>query len=137
MAFDARTVGRLLRESKVLSGHALQGVWLFGSEARGTAHAESDLDLAILCEPPLGIERATLMDDLGLALGRDVDVIDLRSANPTLVWEIVTTGRILEELDEFAVEHFVRYARYKAEDDEQRNRMIVLASTGTLGGQSA
>jgi predicted nucleotidyltransferase len=137
MAFDERTVSRLLRESKTLSGRAVQGVWVFGSAARGTAHAESDLDLAVLCEPPLGIERAALMDDLGLELGRDVDVIDLRTANPTLAWEIVTTGRILEELDEFAVEHFVRHARYNAEDHEQQNRMVVLASTGTLGGQSA
>jgi hypothetical protein len=70
------------------------------------------------------------MDQVGRSLGRDVDVIDLRTAPPALGWEVLTTGRLVEERDELAVEKFVREARYAAEDDEQRSRMVLLAQVG-------
>ena len=40
---------------------------------------------------------------------------------------MITTGRLVVERDELAVEEFVRRARWDAEDEEQRNRMILLA----------
>jgi hypothetical protein len=67
------------------------------------------------------------MDIVGRQLGVDVDVIDMGSAPPVLKWEVITTGRLLVERDEVAVADFVRRARWEAEDDEQRNRMILLA----------
>ena len=73
------------------------------------------------------------MDELGSALARDVDIIDLAEASATLAWEVVTSGRLIHEGDDLAVEHFLRRARYEAEDAEQRNRMIVLAQTGRTG----
>lgn len=63
------------------------------------------------------------MDQLARELGRDVDVIDLAA---TLAWEILTSGRLLIENDELANEAFLRHARYAAEDEVRRNRMIVL-----------
>jgi hypothetical protein len=67
------------------------------------------------------------MDIVGRQLGVDVDVIDMGSAPPVLKWEVITTGRLLVERDEAKVADFVRRARWEAEDDEQRNRMILLA----------
>ena len=67
-------------------------------------------------------------------IGVDVDVIDMGSAPAVLRWEVITTGRLLVEQDEVAVEDFVRRARWEAEDDEQRNRMILLAQTAVAGG---
>lgn len=101
--------------------------WVFGSRAAGTASANSDVDIAVLCEPPLGLERARVMDVAGRAVGMDVDVIDLASAPPALRWEVITTGKLLVEHDEVAVEGFVQRSRWDVEDDEQRNRMILLA----------
>src|ERR1700733_15158890 len=113
-------------EAEPLRQRKVQGVWVFGSRARGDAGAESDVDLAVLCTPALGFERAVVMDRAGNAVGCDVDVIDLRAAPPTLAWEVVTSGRLVVEGDELEVERFVRAARFAAEDAEQRNRMIVL-----------
>jgi predicted nucleotidyltransferase len=120
----------LLEEENVLPARRVHGVWIFGSRVRGTAHPASDLDLALLCEPALDLDRFRLMDMLARRLGCEVDVIDLRSAAPTLTWEVLTTGRLVLETDALRVEEFVRRARFAAEDAEQRDRMILLAQIG-------
>lgn len=119
------------------AGIAWQAVWVFGSAARDQLREDSDVDLAVLCPEPLAHARFVLMDlmdRVGLALGREVDVIDLRAAPAHLAWEIVTTGRVISERDELAVEQFVRFARFAAEDAEQRARMVLLAQVGHVGG---
>jgi predicted nucleotidyltransferase len=116
------------------AGIAWQAVWVFGSAARDQLREDSDVDLAVLCAQPLAHARFVLMDQVGLALGRDVDLIDLRAAPAHLAWEIVTTGRVISERDELAVEQFVRFARFAAEDAEQRARMVLLAQVGHVGG---
>jgi hypothetical protein len=93
------------------------------------------VDLAVLCEPTLGLERTRIMDIVGREVGVDMDVIDMGRAPPVLKWEVITTDRLLVERDELAVEDFVRRARWEAEDDEQRNRMILLAQTADAGGK--
>jgi predicted nucleotidyltransferase len=117
-----------------LAERRVLGIWLFGSHAQGRANPDSDVDLAILCEPPLGMDRTRAMDAVGRELGADVDVVDLATTSPALAWEVVTTGRLVHEVDERAVEQFVRQARFAAEDWEQRNRMILLAQVGHVGG---
>jgi hypothetical protein len=88
------------------------------------------VDLAVLCAPSLDlIDRARLMDRIGLMTGADIDVIDLATAQPSLAWEILTTGALVVEKEEEPVERFVRAARYAAEDAERRDRMVVLAQT--------
>lgn len=123
-----------LLAAPALAGRVVAGVWIFGSVARGEEQADSDVDVAVLCTPELALDRAVVMDQVGRAVGCDVDVIDLRSAPPALTWEILTTGRLLVEHDEAEVERFVRAARYAAEDDEQRSRMVLLAQVGSVGG---
>jgi len=113
--------------SAPLQGRRIVACWAFGSRARGAGKADSDVDLAVLCNPTLGLERTRIMDTVGRQLGVDVDVIDMGSAPPVLKWEVITTGRLLVERDEAKVADFVRRARWEAEDDEQRNRMILLA----------
>ena len=123
-----------LLEAPALRARVVAGVWIFGSVARGEEHDHSDVDVAVLCTPQLALERTIVMDQVGRAVGRDIDVIDLRSAPPALTWEILTTGRLLVECDQAEVERFVRMARYAAEDDEQRSRMVLLAQVGSVGG---
>ena len=129
----SRAVTALL-DAPAIAGRRVCGVWIFGSVARGEDLPDSDVDLAVLCEPALGLERAIVMDQVGRIVGRDVDLVDLRTAPPALAWEILTTGRLVDERDELAVEGFVRAARYAAEDDEQRSRMVLLAQVGQIGG---
>ena len=98
--------------SAPLLGRRVIACWAFGSRARGEGRADSDVDLAVLCEPTLGLERTRIMDIVGCEIGVDVDVIDMGSAPPVLKWEVITTGRLLVERDELAVEDFVRRARW-------------------------
>jgi len=129
----ARALAVLL-EQGVTADRRVTGVWVFGSHARGMAHSGSDLDIAVLCEPALELDRFRLMDTLARRLERDVDVIDLDTASPTLVWEVLTTGRLIFQSDALGVEAFVRHARFAAEDAEQRDRMILLAQIAPEGG---
>ena len=101
--------------------------WAFGSRAAGKEKPGSDVDLAVLCDPPLGLERAKVMDIVGRALHVDIDLIDMATAPAGLRWEVLTTGKLVVEHDQPAVEEFVRRSRWDAEDEEQRNRMILLA----------
>ena len=124
-----RSAARLV---ELLEGRRAHAVWAFGSRARGKARAGSDLDLGLLCEPPLDVfERGRHGDLLAMEIGVDVDLVDLKTANPILAWEVVTTGRIVWEQsdpDDETVERFVRMARFAAEDADQINRMILSAA---------
>ncbi len=114
----------------------VQGVWLFGSYAREEYHAGSDIDLALLCVPGLGLERAAVRDHASRAVGIEVDVVDLTTAPATLAWEVITTGRLVLERDESAVMAFVRATRFRAEDEAKRNRMVMLTQSAETRGES-
>jgi predicted nucleotidyltransferase len=101
--------------------------WVFGSRVAGNPTPSSDVDVAVLAAPALELDRVKVMDVAGRAVGLDVDVIDMASAPPALRWEVITSGKLVIERDEPALEDFVRRSRWEAEDEEQRNRMILLA----------
>jgi uncharacterized protein len=74
----------------------LSTLWVFGSEAKGTPNAESDLDLAALFDreiPPL--ELAEVAADLSFSLGRHVDLVDLDRVSPILAHQVLKYGRLL------------------------------------------
>jgi len=76
---------------------------LFGSLARGTATADSDLDLAVLAEKPLTTEmRIELIADLADRLGRPVDLIDLHRVGEPLLGEVLKGRRILGDDTRYA-----------------------------------
>lgn len=75
---------------------------LFGSQARGTTHEQSDIDVAVVfdgLEPGDSGYTDTLLGlgaDLAIELGTDeVDVVDLRRAPSTLVRAAFNDGKIL------------------------------------------
>jgi predicted nucleotidyltransferase len=69
-------------------------VWLFGSCARGEAFRHSDIDIAILPrdEMPSGFfsDLAEIVEESSIPY--DVDIVDLRSAAPTLIDEVRREG---------------------------------------------
>lgn len=81
-----------LREQ--LSRHPqIRFAMLFGSQARGIARAESDVDLAVSAGRPLGAaEIMALIGDLGAATGCAVDLIDLAVVGEPLLGQILNHG---------------------------------------------
>lgn len=71
-------------------------VILFGSLAKGTATANSDLDIAIKLHRPMSAQRRMeLMEQLATAIGRPVDLIDLHEVGEPLLGQILAHGRRL------------------------------------------
>ena len=73
-------------------------IWLFGSEAAGTARESSDLDVAALFRRSL--EAVDLMNaraELSATLQREVDLVDLETASPILAMQIVRHGTLISD----------------------------------------
>lgn len=71
---------------------------LFGSQARGTARSDSDVDIAFLANPRLDTARlANLQTLLSEALGARVDLVDIGGAAPLLLKQIALEGKSVYE----------------------------------------
>ena len=82
-------------------------IYQFGSTVGGQEHGEGDLDLVILASRPLeNLDRWTLQEDLAAELGRDVDLVDLRSASTVMQARVLDTGRVLAETDRTVRQQF-------------------------------
>lgn len=82
------------RIQQVLARHdGMHLAILFGSLAKGRAAPHSDLDLAVLMKAPLSAEtRMALMDELSQAIGRPVDLVDLRVVGEPLLGQVLKHG---------------------------------------------
>ena len=82
---------------------------VFGSSVRGTAHAGSDLDIAVGLEPGArvsALELGGLIARLEQASGRSIDLVIVNEAPPSLAYRIFRDGRvILEKNHRTLVEH--------------------------------
>lgn len=67
---------------------------LFGSMAKNRARNDSDLDIAIATSTPLTSQtHIAIIEDLALAFGRPVDLIDLDQTHNPLLQQILIKGR--------------------------------------------
>ena len=67
---------------------------VFGSMAQDRARKDSDLDIAVASSTPLTAQtHLAIMEDLALAVGRPVDLIDLDRTHNPLLQQILTKGR--------------------------------------------
>jgi predicted nucleotidyltransferase len=111
----------------VLESHAaLRLAYLFGSVGRGSASEGSDIDVAVLAASALALEeRARLADELSRAIDfrSSVDVVDLRSAPPLLVAEVVRDGVRLVDRDPPARFDFEMNAIRRFEDTRYLRRL--------------
>ncbi len=67
---------------------------LFGSTARGTARPTSDADVAVLAR---GVDLLALARDLSLAVGREVQIVDLGTVGYPMLQAIVRDGIVVKE----------------------------------------
>lgn len=71
-------------------------VYLFGSQADGTATEQSDIDIAVLLPQKLDpITRFDIQESLASKLDRDVDLVDLLFASTVMQFQVTTKGECL------------------------------------------
>lgn len=73
---------------------------VFGSNARGTAHAGSDLDIAIGLESDThlsALDLGELISRLERASGRQVDIVLMDQAPPPVAYRAFRDGRVIVE----------------------------------------
>lgn len=132
IAIDPKEVARVVEEvfPEVL------GVWIYGSFADGTARRGSDIDIAILPERPLKVDwdHFGRIGELISRLGREVDVIDLRSVPPLLRFEVFADGIRIAARDPLACDHFETTAvsAYQRLRDERRELFEAIRERGTV-----
>lgn len=99
----------------------LMAIYVFGSEARGESSPASDVDIAVLASQPIdAVRRFDLAGDVASRLGRDVDLVDLRSASTVMQAQVMESGERLwvdqsAPVDEFEARILSDYARLNEE----------------------
>lgn len=103
-AMDASVVVERLRRAFRGREQGVAAVYLFGSVARGEPRPGSDLDVAVLFEPPP--ERGTfdslrldLRAELESDLGREIDLVVLNHAPPDLTHRVLRDSVLIIEPD--------------------------------------
>ena len=72
---------------------------LFGSFAKGTENSQSDLDLAVQLasgKTMLAKEKLNYLEQLGMLLETNIDLIDLKKVGQPLLSQIIKYGKLLK-----------------------------------------
>ena len=88
---------------KLVKRYNLALLVLFGSQATGLTHKESDVDVAYYSHEKLDFNQEILLDtDLtGIFRNDKVSLINLKTASPLIAKEIVSKGVVLHTDDNF------------------------------------
>ena len=82
---------------RLAAAPAVEAVYVFGSEAAGTATKGSDIDLAIVASGPVTLAEELRLRAIAVEELRrdDIDFVILNHATPLLRYEVITRGRRL------------------------------------------
>ncbi|MEK7103796.1 MAG: nucleotidyltransferase domain-containing protein [Patescibacteria group bacterium] len=82
---------------KIAQKYNLEMVLLFGSQVNGRAKPDSDIDIAYSAKKLLSTnEKIDLNNDLGNFFKKDiVDQVDIKNANPLLLYEISQNSKLI------------------------------------------
>ena len=98
----------------------LKAVYIFGSYADGTAAVNSDIDIAYLSNNRLSaVEKWNLSNTIAGILRKDIDLVDIFTANTILAYQIVSKGlRVYGsgyDVDNFETKVYSFYLRFSEE----------------------
>jgi predicted nucleotidyltransferase len=104
-----------------------QAIYLFGSYGTENEWPDSDVDIAILL-PHVAANKEKLMaispcrNGLVEALAREVDLVNVRLTSTVFQFQVVTTGRLIYEGNEKAVQEFemLTISMYQKLSEERR-----------------
>ena len=111
----------------------IQAVYLFGSQATGTATPDSDVDVGVLYASPQPLARTLELEDaVAQVLGRRVDVVDVTTSGAFLALEIVRGARVFCR-DSTAADLFELYVLGRAGDllpyERERQALLGLSTS--------
>jgi predicted nucleotidyltransferase len=97
---------------------------LFGSQATGTAHSQSDIDLGILGKRRLSDTfKKELIESLALEFGRAIDLVDLYDAPEPITGQALKGKRLLGDNKTYA-NLMVRHVTNMADFMPLRQRIL-------------
>jgi uncharacterized protein len=111
---------------------------LFGSLAKGTARADSDVDIAFLSDDQCSSYQIFMIgQELAQLLGKEVDLLDLEQSSTVMKAQIVTSGRIIYCSDETKrMDFYIRALKEYALLNEERAPVLdELARRGSVYGK--
>ncbi|HMD99720.1 MAG TPA: nucleotidyltransferase domain-containing protein [Terriglobia bacterium] len=116
---------------------SVQAIYLFGTHGTGDAWPDSDVDIALLLPPEHSRPQPHLMltpchDALADALGKPVDLLNVREVSTVFQKEIVHSGRRLYCTDENAVAEFemLTLSHYQKLNEERKAILDSFEATG-------
>jgi uncharacterized protein len=113
----------------------LIALYRFGSQAKGTARPDSDVDLAVLSRVALSeLRRFELAQELATQLHRDVDLVDLRSASTVMRMQVISTGECLFTISDRLQGEFedLVYSAYARLNEERREILNDVRARGSV-----
>ncbi len=113
----------------------LIALYRFGSQAKGNARPDSDVDLAVLARHPIpALRRFELAQELAAQLHRDVDLVDLRSASTVMRMQVISTGECLFTVSDRLQGEFedLVYSTYARLNEERREILNDVRTRGSV-----
>jgi len=103
-------------------------VYVFGSAASGNMNAESDIDVAILRRPGTDLDVESvfqLKTDLAVLFKRDIDLVDMLTADDVTRAQVITSGELVMCTDTTYCAAFETSALAKYADLNEARREIL------------
>ena len=110
---------------------------LFGSFAKGTTHAGSDIDLAYLSKKKLtSYERFIFASELAEITGYEVDLIDIRQIDTVFTMQIFEQGIPIytQDENEYRVQKMRAYSMYATLSEQRAPIMEAIKDRGSVYG---
>lgn len=97
---------------EIAKKYNLKMILLFGSQASGQAHKESDFDIAYLSERELDLteESRLIIELIPIFKSENIDLVDLQKATPLLFYAIFNNCRVVYKKDELIFPSMRAYA---------------------------